>query len=121
MKQRANDEVLLALVEANPRALCARDRDGQTPADFEEAHGSACLMGCIEVAAMKWAELEAQAGRAPPRDRWAHHFTPMGALAMGLRLVAAFFTLLAINQGWQLAKSVYDLVTRERDEYEFDM
>ena len=39
----------------------------------------------------------------------------------GLRLVAAFFTLLAINQGWQLAKSVYDLVTRERDEYEFDM
>ena len=106
---------------AQPRALCARDRDGQTPADFEEAHGSACLMGCIEVAAMKWAELEAQAGRAPPRDRWAHHFTPMGALAMGLRLVAAFFTLLAINQGWQLAKSVYDLVTRERDEYEFDM
>ena len=44
-----------------------------------------------------------------------------GALAMALRLVAAFFTLLAINQGWQLAKSVYDLVTRERDEYEFDM
>ena len=121
VKQRANDEVLLALVEANPRALCARDRDGQTPADFEEAHGSACLMGCIEVAAMKWAELKAQAGRAPPRDRRAHHFTPMGALAMGLRLVAAFFTLLAINQGWQLAKSVYDLVTRERDEYEFDM
>ena len=36
----------------------------------------------------------------------------MGALAMGLRLVAAFFTLLAINQGWQLAKSVYDLAGR---------
>ena len=103
VKQRANGEVLLALVEANPRALRARDRAAKLP-PISRRRGSACLMGCIGVAAMKWAELKARAGRAPPRDRRAHHFTPMGALAMGLRLVAALHPL-AINQGWQLARA----------------